>query len=340
MADTITPATSRHVEPDVNMQDLLKLGSSYGNNSVLPLFAMINAAQQRTSVLQQISPNYPMTLGDNFIMDSIESTAYVVGENNCKIASPGQELGGRSIRPFKIAAGIQYSMEDELRGGEMLMQNIVTSLASSIAKQIDMAGILGRQLSSGEVLENSSVQSIAQHSTRLNVSEKTPADETLFEAAEIVTSNGFTPNGLISTPALQAALLGQRDKNGQRIYGDGTVLGGNFGSIVGLPQTIVTSNFTGNGIDGGDINPDHVIGIVGDFSQIVFGTVDIDSWSYRRFDCGDPFGMGYDLALRNQVALRLETVVGVGVINDGAFVTIAAPGTPVNPPKQTNKRAL
>ena len=110
MADTITPTTSRHVEPDVNMQDLLKLGSSYGTNSVLPLFAMVNAAQQRTSVLQQISPNYPMTLGDNFIMDSIESTAYVVGENNCKIASPGQELGGQSIRPFKIAAGIQYSI--------------------------------------------------------------------------------------------------------------------------------------------------------------------------------------------------------------------------------------
>lgn len=129
------------------------------------------------------------------------------------------------------------------------------------------------------------------------------------EAAEgLVIANDYMPNGVAMSPAFAFGLKTQKDADGRRLF---TVLGDDFdgmaiakSSTVNAPEATVATN---------------VKAIVGDFDAFKWGVQ--RKIGAKMIEFGDPDGLG-DLQRLNQVAIRMEIVYGIGIMDLGAFAKI------------------
>ena len=148
------------------------------------------------------------------------------------------------------------------------------------------------------------------------------ADSDIDSAVALIIADGFySPNGIAFDPSFAYKLATTRDTQGRKLYPElGTGVGAtSFGGLNAAVSTTVSApEATISGGAYATTNP-NVKAIVGDFNALRWGVQRDVPIEVIKF--GDPDGNG-DLKRANQIALRLEVVYGIAIMDTNAFAVI------------------
>jgi len=138
--------------------------------------------------------------------------------------------------------------------------------------------------------------------------------EAIEAAAGLVIADGYTPNGIALDPALSFGVATQRDGDGRKLYPE-LGLGADVNQLFGMNAAVSTTVSAKNEAQ----TATNIIGFVGQFDAFRWG-VQRDIMA-EVIEYGDPDGLG-DLKRQNQIALRMEIVYGIAILDTDAFAKI------------------
>ena len=130
----------------------------------------------------------------------------------------------------------------------------------------------------------------------------------------LIITAGYVPTGIAADPTMKFALSSQRDGNGILLYP-------NIGAGLGEFNYRGVRGEVSNTVSGSQeiATPTNILAFVGQY--------DAFKWGVQReigtelIEYGDPDGLG-DLKRNNQVALRMEIVYGIGIVDTDAFAVV------------------
>lgn len=237
-----------------------------------------------------------------------EPVADWVDETGAKPVST-HTLGKKPITPYKLAVIEPFSTEFA-RDASALYSELVRRLPFALAKKFDQT-IMGTTApgSGFDVLGGCTAISLTPSSGSTVFSQFVAAE------AAISAANGIM-NGIALAPQGKSKVLGAVDGNGRPLFTADTA-SNTVGSILGAPVTIAKGVYV-------DATTDK-LGIAGDFSDAVYGTVEgvkIDISDSASLDDGD--GGTIHLWQQNMFAVRAEIEVAFAVRNAAEFVILTA----------------
>lgn len=297
-------------------QNIASLAGGTGGSALLPKNVSSEIWKKATaqSIVQQLSKNTPMILGENtFPVLTKRPAASIVGEGANKPQSE-IEVGSKTVKPIKAVVGLEFTMEAIMTNPAGVLGLMEDELSGALARQIDLAVIHKREASSGSPL-TSGVESLIDttNSVSLPATVGADPDPVLWEGYNLVvdgSGNQFT--GFAVDPRLTYVLATARDSQGRRLNPD-INMGSSVTSYSG--QSMITSKTVGGDVDANDDSGIRAIG--GDWDALKFGHVlDIRT---KKIEYGDPFGNG-DLQRRNCVAYLSEVIFGWAIMDLSAFV--------------------
>ena len=214
-----------------------------------------------------------------------------VGETAAKpVANPGLET--KIMRAYKLAVIVPFSNEFK-RDLTSLYNALVERLPGALAKKFD-ATVFGNGSKPGDDFDN--FASITAQSLASDVYQGLVAADT------DVALHGGIINGYAISPQMRGILLGAVDQNKRPLFNNNTADGA-VPYILGAPTKIAKGAFKSG-------SPS-VIGVAGDWSQAMFGTVEgvkVDFSSEATLDLGG--GSVINLFQQNMFAVRAEIEVG------------------------------
>lgn len=266
------------------------------------------------SAIAQLSRREAQKFGQGKVMVlSGAPKAELVGEGADKSPTPAT-FTDVTVNPRKLHVTVRIN--DEVKWADEDYQldvwnTIVEAAGDALGRALDLVGMHKINPLTGTV-----AASVTEGITDTTISETisgTNADQAIDAAAAKLIAAGYMPTGLAADPQLKWALASERDGNGNLLYPNIGIGLGEF-SYRGIPaacsNTVSAPEIsTGSGI----------VGFIGDF--------DAFRWGVQReigvevIEFGDPDGLG-DLKRKNQIALRLEIVYGIGIVDTGAFAKI------------------
>ena len=214
-----------------------------------------------------------------------------VGETAAKpVANPG--LATKIMRAYKLAVILPFSNEFK-RDLTSLYNALVERLPGALAKKFDLT-VFGNGSKPGDDFDN--FASITAQSLASDVYQGLVAADT------DVALHGGIINGYAISPQMRGVLLGAVDQNKRPLFNNNTADGA-VPYILGAPTKIAKGAFKSG-------SPS-VIGVAGDWSQAMFGTVEgvkVDFSSEATLDLGG--GSVINLFQQNMFAVRAEIEVG------------------------------
>ena len=214
-----------------------------------------------------------------------------VGETAAKpVANPG--LATKIMRPYKLAVIVPFSNEFK-RDLASLYNALVERLPGALAKKFDLT-VFGNGSKPGDDFDN--FASITAQSLASDVYQGLVAADT------DVALHGGIINGYAISPQMRGVLLGATDTSKRPLFNNNTADGA-VPYILGAPTKIAKGAFKSG-------NPS-VIGVAGDWTQAMFGTVEgvkVDFSSDATLDLGG--GNVINLFQQNMFAVRAEIEVG------------------------------
>jgi hypothetical protein len=141
----------------------------------------------------------------------------------------------------------------------------------------------------------------------------TTPDIVLEQAAGLIISDGYVPNGVAFDPTYAWTIATARYADGRKKYPE-VGYGANITAFEGL-QAFSSSTVSATP----EATNTNIKAIVGDWSLLRWGVQRRIPVELIRF--GDPDGQG-DLKRKNQIALRLEVVYGWGVMDLDGFAKV------------------
>ena len=215
-----------------------------------------------------------------------------VGETAAKpVANPG--LATKVMRAYKLAVIVPFSNEFR-RDVASLYDALIQRLPGALALKFDQT-IFGNGSKPGDDFDNFSActsQSLASD-----------VYGGLVAADTDIAIHGGILNGFALSPQAKGVLLGAVDKNDRPLFLN-SVADGAVDRVLGAP-TVYTKGAFKSG------NPASVIGVAGDWTQAMYGTVEgvkIDYSSDATLDLGDSNVI--NLFQQNMFAVRAEIEVG------------------------------
>lgn len=290
------------------------LGGTGGTN-LLPkqVATEIWATATAASIVPTLSTQVPVILGDNvFPTVTKRPAASIVGEGGLK---PGSdiELGAKVIRPIKAVVGLEFTMEAVLANPAGVLGLLQTELGASLARQVDLAVLHGRQASDGAALTG--VEFINQTTNRVELTTANASDAELWTGYGLVVNgaNGNDFSGFAMDPRFVYSLASARNTTtGVRLNPDiqmGTAVTTYAGQPVAVSKTVSAQ------VDGSADTKVRAFG--GNWDALKFGySLDIP---VKKIEYGDPLGNG-DLQRRNAVAYLAEIMFGWAILDKTAFV--------------------
>lgn len=231
-----------------------------------------------------------------------------VGETAAKpVANPG--LATKIMRPYKLAVIVPFSNEFK-RDLSSLYNALVERLPGALAKKFDLT-VFGNGSKPGDDFDN--FASITAQSLASDVYQGLVAADT------DVALHGGIINGYAISPQMRGILLGAVDQNKRPLFNNNTADGA-VPYILGAPTKIAKGAFKSG-------NPS-VVGVAGDWSQAMFGTVEgvkVDFSSDATLDLGG--GSVINLFQQNMFAVRAEIEVGFRA-DTSVFNAFTATGVP------------
>lgn len=231
-----------------------------------------------------------------------------VGETAAKpVANPG--LATKIMRAYKLAVIVPFSNEFK-RDLTSLYNALVERLPGALAKKFDLT-VFGNGDKPGDDFDN--FAAITAQSLASDVYQGLVAADT------DVALHGGIINGYAISPQMRGILLGAVDQNKRPLFNNNTADGA-VPYILGAPTKIAKGAFKSG-------NPS-VVGVAGDWSQAMFGTVEgvkVDFSSEATLDLGG--GSVINLFQQNMFAVRAEIEVGFRA-DTSVFNAFTATGVP------------
>ena len=214
-----------------------------------------------------------------------------VGETEAKaVANPSLET--KIMEPYKLAVIVPFSNEFR-RDAAALYDELVRRLPLALAQKFD-ATVVGAVQAPGSNFDTFA-SATAQNITNPNTY------SSLVAADADIATNGGIMNGIALSPQGKSVLLGAVD-------GDSRPLFINNVSEGAVPMVLGAQTVLSKGIYDGT---NHVVGIAGDWTQAMYGTVEgvtIDYSSDATLDLGS--GNVINLFQQNMFAVRAEIEIG------------------------------
>ena len=214
-----------------------------------------------------------------------------VGETEAKaVANPSLET--KIMEPYKLAVIVPFSNEFR-RDAAALYDELVRRLPLALAQKFDatVVGAVQAPGSNFDTFASATAQNITNPNTYAS----------LVAADADIATNGGIMNGIALSPQGKSVLLGAVD-------GDSRPLFINNVSEGAVPMVLGAQTVLSKGIYDGT---NHVVGIAGDWTQAMYGTVEgvtIDYSSDATLDLGS--GNVINLFQQNMFAVRAEIEIG------------------------------
>jgi HK97 family phage major capsid protein len=251
-----------------------------------------------------------------------EPTASWVAESDDKPVSR-HTLNKLSLTPKKLAVIEPFS--DEFRRDlPGLYAELVRRLPNSLARAFDAAAIYGDRTQIGSLYDEGEA---AATNADLQTVDSTDTYGDVLAAITKVATNGYDADGIAVSPAGEALLMGALFDNRPIFMPDATGSRG-VGSVFGRPVyrsryvalASADADLDADGSGAGTNEFDTLYGIVGDWDQAIWGTVEGVKVSFSDQATLTDGGTQINLWQRNMFAVRAEIEIGFVVADPKAFV--------------------
>lgn len=272
MAGVPTNRTNINLPPEVSAEILAKTQDA---SAIMSLARQISLPGRGVTI--------PVITGD--------PQAAWVGETASKpVANPSLET--KIMEPYKLAVIVPFSNEFR-RDAAALYDELVRRLPLALAQKFDatVVGAVAAPGSNFDTFASATAQNITNPNTY----------SSLVAADADIATNGGIMNGIALSPQGKSVLLGAVD-------GDSRPLFINNVSEGAVPMVLGAQTVLSKGIYDGT---NHVVGIAGDWTQAMYGTVEgvtIDYSSDATLDLGS--GNVINLFQQNMFAVRAEIEIG------------------------------
>lgn len=269
---------------------------------------------QGTSILSRLAASEPQKFGKQvkWILTAAPK-AELVGEGAEKSPTP-TAYEQKVISPLKTQVTMRFT--DEVMWADEdtqigILEDMQENAGIALGRALDLAAIHKLNPLTGTV---SSLISEGITDTTQSVTATADYDQNIEAAAGMLIDAGYTPTGIALDTALSFDLSTMRDKEGRKLYpelGFGQSMGNFEGMTAGVSDTVSAKAEAKTATN--------LLGIVGQFNAF--------RWGVQRqigahvIEYGDPDGLG-DLQRMNQIAIRVEIVYGIGIMDLNAFVKI------------------
>jgi len=272
MSGTPTNRTNISLPPEVASEILAKTQEA---SAVMSLARQIQLPGRGVSI--------PVITGD--------PQAAWVGETEAKpVANP--TLGTKVMEPYKLAVIVPFSNEFR-RDAAALYDELVRRLPLALAQKFD-ATVVGAVQAPGSNFDTFAAAT-AQNITNPNTY------SSLVAADTDIAAHGGIMNGIALSPQGKGVLLGAVDGDSRPLFINSVAEGA-------VPMVLGAKTVLNKGIYD---STNHVVGIAGDWSQAMYGTVEgvvIDYSSDATLDLGS--GNVINLFQQNMFAVRAEIEIG------------------------------
>lgn len=303
----------------------LNRGSS-NVSSLLPadVSQEIQAKMLESSLIQRLARQVTVPgSGLTIPVISGEPTASWVAESDDKPVSR-HTLNKLSLTPKKLAVIEPFS--DEFRRDlPGLYAELVRRLPASLSKAFDAAAVAGDRTQIGSFYDEGEA---AATNADLQTFDATDTYGDMLAAITKVATNGYEANGVAVSPAGEALLMGAVATTGVPLFLPNATDSGAVGRVFGrdvyrsrhVAFAAVDADIDADGSDGGTTEVDTLYGIVGQWDQAIWGTVEGIKVSFSDQATLTDGATQINLWQRNMFAVRAEIEIGFVVADPKAFV--------------------
>jgi HK97 family phage major capsid protein len=233
-------------------------------------------------------------------------------------------LNKLSLTPKKLAVIEPFS--DEFRRDlPGLYAELVRRLPKSLGLAFDLAAISGGRTQIGSLYDETKA---AATNADLQTFDATDTYGDLLAAITKVATNGYDANGVAVSPAGGALLMGAVSTTGSPLFMPNAMNSRGVGEVFGLPVfrsrqvalAAVDADVDADGTGSGTTEFDTLYGIVGQWDQAIWGTVEGVKVSFSDQATLTDGGSPLNLWQRNMFAVRAEIEIGFVVADPKAFV--------------------
>lgn len=226
----------------------------------------------------------PVIMGD--------PTAAWVGETEAKPVS-NSEVVSKLMQPYKLAV-IETVSKELMRDADALYAELVKRLPYALARKFDNT-VIGGTAKPGSNFDNFAAATAQDISTNTY-------DALVAAEADIAAHEGIM-NGIALAPQGKSLLLGAKDSTGRPLFINNVSEGA-------VPMVLGAKTVMNKGLYKTDASG-NIVGVAGDWTQAVYGTVEgiqISVSDQATLDIGS--GQTINLWQQNMVAIRAEIEVG------------------------------
>lgn len=269
-------------------------------------------------VLAKLTPGLPdLKVGatDVFVFNGTPK-AELVAESGNKGSADGTP-GKVTVQTYKVQITYRFSnevqWEDEDAQTE-IVDNLVANAATAISRALDLLAIHGINPATGTTgvvtdYFNKSGNDVHRVTRTAN------AQTDMENAAAALQGSGYVATGIGFDTLFAGQLARTKDGNERPLYPE-MGLGFNFDNFQGLDAA---SSDTVSGRKELAAEDATLNAIMGDFDAFKWGVA--RDMPLKLIEYGDPDGNG-DLQRKNELAIRAESVIGFGIMDEEAFALI------------------
>ena len=274
---------------------------------------------QTGSTIAALSASEPMLFGETQLMTfTTPPRAQYVSEGAAK-SGTDPAFSTKTVTPHKVQVTMRFNEEVQWADEDYqlgVLSTLSDSTALALSRALDLGAYHGLNPLTGAAVAQIVVGdriATTTNSVEITTATLTTPDTVIEQAAGLVISDGYTPNGIAFDPSYAWTVATARYADGRKKYPE-LGLGVNVFSFEGINAS-VSSTVSGTP----EAATTNIKAIVGDFSALRWGVqrrVGVEKILY-----GNPDGVG-DLKSLNQIALRAEVVYGWAVMDLDAFATV------------------
>ncbi|AFQ97326.1 major capsid protein [Mycobacterium phage Rebeuca] len=304
----------------VNHAQIAQTGDSMFQGYLEPEQAQDYFAEaEKTSIVQRVARKIPMgSTGVKIPHWTGDVSAAWIGEGDMKPITKG-DMSVQQVEPHKIATIFVASAETVRANPGNYLGTMRTKVATAIAMAFDTAAIHGTDSPFDKHLtQTTKAVSLADPDVSVY-------DQIGVNALSLLVNDGKKWGATLLDDVAEPILNGAKDANGRPLFVESTY------------ESVVTPYREGRILGRPTILSDHVaqgtlIGILGDFSQVVWGQVgglSFDVSDQATLNLGTPQAPNFvSLWQHNLVAVRVEAEYGLLINDEEAFVRLTNVVTP------------
>lgn len=269
-------------------------------------------------VLAKLTPGDPeLKVGttDHFTFTGTPK-AELVGESGNKGSQDGTP-GKITVKTYKVQITYRFSNEVQWEDEDyqtQLIENLVANAATAISRALDLLAIHGINPVTGNTGAVTDYFNKSGNDVH-RVTRTANAQTDLETAAGQLQASGYVATGIGLDPVFAGQLARTKDGENRQLYPE-LGLGFQVDSFQGL---VAASSDTVSGRQELDSEDATINAIMGDFEAFKWGVA--RNMPLELIEFGDPDGNG-DLKRTNEVAIRAESVIGFGIMDETAFSLI------------------